>query len=180
MNGTKLNKYEMVVVTKADAGHEAQRKLYERITSEMEKAGAHHIRFELWGKRRLAYPIDKVTKGIYMYFVYLANGEFPKTIQRMLKMSSIVLRYMTIKLASGIDPNAYDFEKERQFDELPTEADDYEHIRPMTGWELEFGPPKERIEDDEDLEDEDMEDEDLEEEEEEEEYDEEDEEEDEQ
>ena len=152
----KFKKYETIVVTKTDAGHEAQRKLYEKVTEQMSKAGVHHIRFELWGKRRLAFPIAKANKGIYLYYVYLADGDFPKLLNRTLKLSNIVLRYLTVQLDSGLDPATYDFEKEKQFDALPTEADEgFDHGRPTTGWESEFprGEKRDGVDDDDDEDD---------------------------
>lgn len=131
---TMMRKYETVVVTRHDAGHEAQRKLHQRITELMEKEGARPIRFEFWGKRRLAYPIAKATKGIYMYHVYLADGEFVRKLTRSLQLSQIVLRYLTVRLSDAVDPSTYDFEKEQHFDALPTEADEGREHGPTTGW----------------------------------------------
>ncbi len=137
MSAATFRKYETVVVTRHDAGHEAQRKLHQRITELMEKEGARPVRFEFWGKRRLAYPIAKATKGIYMYHVYLADGDFVKKLTRTLQLSQIVLRYLTVRLSDGVDPSTYDFEKEQHFDTLPTEADEGRDHGPTTGWNAE-------------------------------------------
>ncbi len=138
MSATVYRKYETVVVTRHDAGYEAQRKLHQRITEMMEKEGARPIRFEYWGKRRLAYPIQKATKGIYMYHVYLADGEFVRKFTRTLQLSQIVLRYLTVRLSDGVDPATYDFEKEQHFDTLPTDADEGRAHGPTTGWSAEI------------------------------------------
>lgn len=161
MSGTiqLFKKYETVVVTKTDAGHEAQRKLYDKVTDMMAKAGARHIRFELWGKRRLAFPIQKASKGLYTYYVYLADKDFVRELTRTLRLSNIVLRYLTVKLADGLDPETYDYEKEKLFDSLPTEADEASDHRPTTGWEGEFANRPESDEEDEEDEDEDEEEE---------------------
>lgn len=150
-----MRKYETVVVTKTDAGHEAQRRLYEKITEQMAKSGARHLRFELWGKRRLAFPIGKSLKGLYLYFVYLADGDFVKELQRTLRLSNIVLRYLTVVLEEGIDPETYDYEKEAQFDNLPSEAEEAERDRPTTGWDAEFVAAGGRDDDEDEEEDED-------------------------
>jgi small subunit ribosomal protein S6 len=149
----QFKKYETVVVTKTDAGHEAQRKLYEKVTEMMEKAGAKHIRFELWGKRRLAFPIQKANKGLYMYYVYLADKDFVRELTRALRLSNIVLRYLTVKLADGLDPATYDYEKEKMFDNLPSEQDDADH-RATTGWEGEFANRPDSASDEDEDEDE--------------------------
>jgi small subunit ribosomal protein S6 len=154
-----MRKYEMVVVTRTDAGHEALRRLYEKITEQMAKSGARHLRFELWGKRRLAYPIGKSLKGVYMYFVFLAEGDFIKELQRTLRLSNIVLRYLNVLLEEGIDPETYDYEKEAQFDSLPSEAEESDRDRPTTGWDAEFAAAGESAggtdDDDEESDDED-------------------------
>lgn len=153
---TKMRKYETVVVTRTDAGHEAQRRLYEKITEQMAKSGARHLRFELWGKRRLAFPIGKSLKGLYLYFVYLADGDFVKELQRTLRLSNIVLRYLTVVLEEGIDPETYDYEKEAQFDNLPSEAEEAERDRPTTGWDAEFVAAGDSGDDEDEEEDEDQ------------------------
>ena len=156
---TKMRKYEMVVVTRTDAGHDALRRLYEKIIEQMAKSGARHLRFELWGKRRLAYPIGKSLKGVYMYFVFLAEGDFVRELQRTLRLSNIVLRYLNVLLEEGIDPETYDYEKEAQFDSLPSEAEESDRDRPTTGWDAEFAAAGEPVgatdDDDEESDDED-------------------------
>ncbi len=137
MSAATFRKYETVVVTRHDAGHEAQRKLHQRITELMEKEGARPVRFEFWGKRRLAYPIAKATKGLYMYHVYLAEGEFVRKLNRALQLSQVVLRHLTVRLSDGVDPSTYDFGKEQHFDTLPTEADEGRDHGPTTGWNAE-------------------------------------------
>jgi hypothetical protein len=91
-----------------------------------------------------------------MYYVYLADGDFPKVLHRTLKLANIVLRYITVQIGKGIDPATFDFEKEKQFDALPSESDEFDHGRPTTGWESEFSSrDKARKDDDDDEDDED-------------------------
>lgn len=139
MSEERIRKYETIVVTRNDAGYEAQQKLHTKLTEMMEAAGVRPIRFELWGKRRLAYQINKATKGIYYYHLYLGTGSFLKEMNRMLKLSSITLRYMTLVLQDHVDPETYDFEAEKHFDTLPTEADERkDRSGSRTGWNEEL------------------------------------------
>jgi len=147
MSEERLRKYETIVVTRNDAGYGAQNKFHEKMSELMEETGVRPIRFEFWGKRRLAYQIDKASKGLYHYHLYLGEGEFLTAMNRMLKLSSIVLRYMTVKLDDDIDPDSYDFETEQHFDVLPSESDERkDRDRPTTGWDAEYnageGKPK--------------------------------------
>jgi small subunit ribosomal protein S6 len=160
MSAGKLRKYETVIVTRTDAGQEAQKRLYEKIQELVQKVEGHHLRFELWGKRRLAFPIKKCLKGVYLYHVFLSGDTFIRDLNRMLKLNPIVLRYMTIVLQNDIDLATFDFEKERLFDSLPTDSDDQgDRSRSTTGWDSEFqgrgeGKPDSEDDDDEDDEDE--------------------------
>jgi len=151
-----LRKYETVIVTRTDAGHEAHKKLYEKIQELVQKHQGHHVRFDLWGKRRLAYPIRKNVKGIYLYHVFLADESFVQELQRMLRLNAIVLRYLTVLLEERVNPATFDFEKESQFDNLPSDSDDSDRSRATTGWEAEFqGREFASDEDEEDEEEED-------------------------
>ena len=162
MSSATLKKYETVVVARHDAGHDALAKLHQKVNDLMEKEGARAIRFEFWGKRKLAYPIAKATKGIYLYHSYLAEGDFVRKLTRALQVSPIVLRYLTVKLADGIDPEAYDFEREQHFDALPAESEEIREHAPTTGWSAEVAGAGVSEAEDEDSEDEDSEDEDSE------------------
>ncbi len=156
MSAVKLRKYETVIVTRTDAGQEAQKRLYEKIQELVQKAEGHHVRFELWGKRRLAFPIKKALKGIYLYHVFLANDTFVRELNRMLRLNTNVLRYMTIVLETDIDPATFEFDKERQFDSLPTDSEDQgDRSRSTTGWDAEFQNRGEGAATDDDEDDED-------------------------
>ena len=153
MDPQLLRKYETVIVTRTDAGQEALRKFHQRVTELMAKEGAVPVRFEFWGKRKLAYPIKKQTKAYYMFHVYLAESGFVDKLLSMLKLSDVVLRYLVVKLDEGIDPGRYDLERERFFDTLPTDLDEgKEHYGPITGWEKEFGSRESQRDEEEPLE----------------------------
>jgi|GEM_PF-419396 len=158
MSAMFMNKYETVIVTKHDAGYEAQRRFHQRVQELMEKEGAKPVRFEYWGKKKLAYPIKKVPKGIYLYHVYYAPPDFIRKLNRFLQVSNIVLRFLTVKLAGHVDIEKLDIEAEQHFDTVP--AQEEKEYTPVTGWELEYGQPTSSVEDFEEEEDEEEEDED--------------------
>ena len=61
-------------------------------------AGAEVVKEESWGKRRLAYPIEKLTEGKYVLFYVDADGvnPFPEVRQRM-GQNDKVLRYLVVR-----------------------------------------------------------------------------------
>ena len=51
---------------------------------------------DVWGMKKLAYPIQKKNEGYYMVVEFKANGDFPKELDRRLKISDNVIRHMII------------------------------------------------------------------------------------
>lgn len=50
-----------------------------------------------WGKRKLAYPINKESEGEYVVFDFNADSEFPKELDRICQITDGVLRSMIVK-----------------------------------------------------------------------------------
>ena len=59
---------------------------------------ATNLEVKIWGKRRLAYPIQKKVDGIYVQFNYEADGTQIAPLERMMRLGEEVMRYLTIRL----------------------------------------------------------------------------------
>ena len=53
---------------------------------------------DLWGKRRLAYEIDKVNEGVYVLVNFQAEAELPKELDRIFRITDGILRHIIVKL----------------------------------------------------------------------------------
>lgn len=136
-----LRKYETVVIVKTNLSQEAQRKFREKFLALLDKHGGREVRFEVWGKRKLAYPIKNNVKGIYYYIIYLSDNRFVNEFSRILKITDYILRFMTVKLLDNVDPNTYDFEKEKgEEDPFARIAEEQEVVEQekFHGWDSEF------------------------------------------
>ena len=51
---------------------------------------------DVWGMRKLAYPIQKKNEGYYVVVEFKANGDFPKELDRRLKISDNVIKHMVV------------------------------------------------------------------------------------
>jgi small subunit ribosomal protein S6 len=51
---------------------------------------------EAWGRRRLAYEINRKKAGIYFLFKYQSDGELPVKLERLFKLNPNILRYLTV------------------------------------------------------------------------------------
>ena len=55
------------------------------------------VRQDIWGKRRLAYPIQKFQEGFYVFFQYEGEGDVSQELERRFKQTDAVIRFMTVK-----------------------------------------------------------------------------------
>ncbi|HNU67527.1 MAG TPA: 30S ribosomal protein S6 [Myxococcota bacterium] len=160
MSTVLLRKYESVLVVRSDIGQDAMRRLHEKFLELLEKHNGRLVRFEVWGKRRLAFTIRKCTKGVYLYYVYLAGEDFVEELSRNLRINTNVLRYMSIVLETEIDPATFDFAAEEHIDKLPEQDEHGDRNRSTTGWDAEAAAEMAADMSDDDEEEEDIDDED--------------------
>jgi ribosomal protein S6 len=59
--------------------------------------GGKILKVDNWGKRRLAYEVAKERKGIYLYWLYLAQPGVVEETERNLRMLDSVIRYLTVQ-----------------------------------------------------------------------------------
>lgn len=55
------------------------------------------VKQDIWGKRRLAYPIKRHNEGVYIFFLYEGPGDVSQELERRFKQTDSVIRYLTIK-----------------------------------------------------------------------------------
>lgn len=55
------------------------------------------VRQDVWGKRRLAYPIKRHEDGFYVFFTYDGPGDISTEMERRFKQTDSVIRFMTVK-----------------------------------------------------------------------------------
>ena len=93
---TVINSYEAVIVISLKAGEEAVAETVKKFKELIEKSATMESVDE-WGKRRLAYPINKETDAYYVLFNFKSDAEFPAELDRITKITDGVLRSMIIK-----------------------------------------------------------------------------------
>ena len=54
------------------------------------------VKADIWGMKKLAYPINKKNEGYYALVEFKANEDFPKELDRRLKISDNIIRHMII------------------------------------------------------------------------------------
>jgi small subunit ribosomal protein S6 len=54
------------------------------------------VKQDVWGKRRLAYPIKRFHEGTYVFFLYEGPGDVSQELERRFKQTDTVIRFLTV------------------------------------------------------------------------------------
>lgn len=95
--------YETTIITRSELTDEALKQLQERLNTVVAGFNGSMVLTEDWGRRKLAYPIEKETRGQYTYYVYTGKGEVVHEIERNLRLHDHVLRFLTVNLENEFD-----------------------------------------------------------------------------
>ena len=90
--------YEVMYIAQPDAADEDIAKLNDAITSLVEKEGGTVEIVEGWGRRRLAYPINKKTEGYYQLLEIAGSGQEIAELERRFRVNDLIMRYMTVRV----------------------------------------------------------------------------------
>lgn len=91
-----INNYESIVIFDNSLEEEALNALVEKFKSLIEANGTVES-VDVWGKRRLAYPINDLTEGYYVLYNFSAKPTFPKEFERVLGITEGVMRHIVIR-----------------------------------------------------------------------------------
>ena len=64
------------------------------------------LRAENWGRRRLAYPVKKNAKGIYIYLRYLGYQDLVHELERNFRTMDPVIKFLTVKIGVDVNPDS--------------------------------------------------------------------------
>jgi len=92
-----MNQYEVMYVIDPALEDSARTELINRFSDLVKKNGGEVDRIDEWGKRRLAYAIQYKTEGYYVLMYIKAPADLPREIERNMKISDSVLRYLTVR-----------------------------------------------------------------------------------
>jgi len=91
-----INKYETIFVIDASLQEEEINAISEKFTSLIATNGTTES-VDVWGKRRLAYPIDYKTEGYYVLVNFSSEAEFVAELERIYNITDGVLRTIVIR-----------------------------------------------------------------------------------
>lgn len=89
--------YETMYILRPDLGEEQIEQSINKYQNLIREQGAEQIEIQHRGKRRLAYEINKQRDGIYIQMNYKGPGALVAPLERAMRLSEEVIRYLTLK-----------------------------------------------------------------------------------
>ncbi len=106
MAEVKMRRYELIYLVQPEADDEGRERVETRLQSVFDEYKVQIIKQEEWGKRKLAYEINKFTKAYYMYVEFVSLPNAIAEMERVLRLLDDCIRYQTIRLEDGLNSAA--------------------------------------------------------------------------
>ena len=92
-----MNKYELTVVVNAKIEDDARVATVEKVKEYVARYGGTVTNVDEWGKKRLAYEIQKMKEGFYYFIQFEADATAPAEIERHVRIMENVIRYLCVR-----------------------------------------------------------------------------------
>ncbi|MFP4697988.1 MAG: 30S ribosomal protein S6 [Eubacteriales bacterium] len=92
-----MNNYELAVVINGKVDEEVKTTTIEKVKEYVTRFGGTVTNVDDWGKKKLAYEINKVKEGFYYFIHFEADSNVPLEVERRLRIMEQVLRFLFIR-----------------------------------------------------------------------------------
>jgi small subunit ribosomal protein S6 len=93
-----MHRYETLFIVHPELPEAQVRETIDRMRRLIEGMGGQVAELQDWGMRDLAYPIQKQPRGIYVLAQYAARSEVVKELERSMKLSDEILRFISVRM----------------------------------------------------------------------------------
>lgn len=94
--------YETIFILQPNVTRESSESISTRLADVVAREGGKLTRVESWGRRRLAYPVGKQKRGVYVYLRFLGRGGLVSEVERNLRLLDDVIKYQTVKIRDEV------------------------------------------------------------------------------
>ena len=92
-----MNKYELALVVNAKIEDEERAAVVEKAKEYITRFGGTITNVDDWGKKRLAYEIQKMREGYYYFIQFDASADCPAEIEKRIRIMDNVLRFLCVR-----------------------------------------------------------------------------------
>lgn len=112
-----MRRYESVIILDPDLPDDDIRAFTDRYTELIRSYGGDIIKVDDWGPKKLAYLVKKREKGRYVFFDYGGVPALIEEMERQLKITEEVIKFLSVKLDEDFDLDAFKAEAEAKAQE---------------------------------------------------------------
>jgi small subunit ribosomal protein S6 len=91
-----VRQYETGFVLSPALSEEETSQLVQQMAEIVAQKKGRMVKQDVWGKRRLAFPIKRFQEGVYVFFTYDGPGDVATELERRFKQTDSVIRFMTV------------------------------------------------------------------------------------
>ena len=92
-----MNKYELAVVVSAKIEDDERAAVIDRCKALIERFGGQITNVDEWGKKRLAYDVQKMKEAFYYFIQFDAEATVPAELESRVRIMDNVIRYLVVR-----------------------------------------------------------------------------------
>ncbi len=102
----RAREYESIFILHPDSQSDVVDSVAARCQDIITRLQGKLLRAENWGRRRLAYPVKKHQKGIYIYLRYLGYQDVVHELERNFRAIDAIIKFLSVKIDEDVNPEA--------------------------------------------------------------------------
>jgi small subunit ribosomal protein S6 len=95
--------YESIFIVRPSLSDEDTSKLIDKLKGVIEKS-ATVLKFENWGKKKLAYEVKRERKGTFVYLNFQSKGDLISELERSYRLEDSVIKFLTVRMEQPTAP----------------------------------------------------------------------------
>jgi small subunit ribosomal protein S6 len=99
-----MRRYETFFIIDPDLPDDVVASVDEKLKTIIGSQGGVVLTYTPWGKKKLAYPVKKRSRGLYVLTEYSGGPELVAELERNMRLDERVLKFITVKLEDRFDP----------------------------------------------------------------------------
>ena len=92
-----MNKYELAVIVSAKIEDDERAATIEKVKGYIERFGGTITNVDEWGKKKLAYDIQKMSEGFYYFIQFDADAKVPYDVENNVRLMENVIRFLCVR-----------------------------------------------------------------------------------
>jgi len=96
--------YETAFLIAPNLAEDETEELIQQMAAIVTDNNGEMVEIDKWGKRKLAYQIQKFDAAFYVFFHYNGEADIPAELERRFKQTETILRYLTTRMEEEIKP----------------------------------------------------------------------------